>query len=70
MAILITFTANIFEIIVYASKAFVAYYLLQSLTAAILSVKHGHRDYGRTAAYTVGVIIAIFVLWLGIPAEG
>ncbi|MCB2014861.1 MAG: hypothetical protein R3E11_03850 [Sphingobium sp.] len=70
VAILITFTANIFEIIVYASKAFVAYYLLQSLTAAILSVKHGHRDYGRTAAYTVGVIIAIFVLWLGIPAEG
>jgi len=69
VAIFITFTANIFEIIVYASKAFVAYYALQSLTAAALSFYGGRRDHGRALAYMGGVIIAILVLWLGIPAE-
>lgn len=70
VAILITFTANILEIIVYASKAFVLYYGLQSATAALLAVQHGNRDYGRSAAYAAGVGIAVLVLWLGIPAEG
>ncbi|MEZ5654322.1 MAG: hypothetical protein R3E04_00300 [Sphingobium sp.] len=70
VAILITMTANIFEIIVYASKAFVLYYGLQSGTAAILSLYRGRRDVVRTVFYIAAVIIAILVLWLGIPAEG
>lgn len=70
VAILITFSANILEIIVYASKAFVLYYGLQSLTAAILALRHGNRDYGRSAAYALAVVIAGMVLWLGVPAEG
>lgn len=70
VAILITLSANIFEIITYASKAFVLYYGIQSLTAAILAVKHGNKDYGRSAIYAAGVIVALAVLWFGIPAEG
>lgn len=69
IAILITLSANIFEIIVYASKAFVIYYGLQSVTASILAIYHGRRDYGRALFYMLGLLIAIAVLWFGIPAE-
>ena len=70
IAILITISANILEIIVYASKAFVLYYGLQSATAAILCVYRGRRDYGRLAFYAAGLAIAVAVIALGVPAEG
>lgn len=70
VAILITLTADIFQIIVYASKAFVIYYGLQSVTAALLSLYRGRRDHLRTAFYSLGVVIAVAVILLGMPAEG
>ncbi|MGD9809829.1 MAG: hypothetical protein AB7U35_00665 [Sphingobium sp.] len=70
ISILITLTANIFEIIVYASKAFVFYYALQSATALVLALQKERRNLVRAAFYALAVMIAIAVLALGVPAEG
>jgi hypothetical protein len=70
VSILITATANIFEIIVYASKAFVVYYALQSATALILSLQKPRRHYWRSGFYALGLALAVAVVFLGIPAEG
>lgn len=70
VAIGITLTADLFEIIVHASKAFVLYYGLQSATAAILCFTRERSDPLRGVAYASGVLIAIAVILLGIPAEG
>jgi len=66
VAITITWTADIFEIIVLASKAFVIYYGLQSLTAARLSWQHGWR--WRAVIYSGGVALAIAAVVLGVSA--
>lgn len=70
VAILITVSADILEIIVYASKAFVVYYGIQSVTAATLCLYRGRRDYTRFLFYAAGLLIALAVILLGIPAEG
>jgi len=70
VAIAITLSADLFQIIVYASKAFVLYYGLQSATAAILCFTQDKREPARGVAYAAGVGIAIAVMLLGIPAEG
>lgn len=69
VAILVTLAANIFEIIVYASKAFVLYYAIQSATAFILCLRPSHRNPVRAIFYALAVVLAITVLVLGIPAE-
>ncbi|MCP1468380.1 hypothetical protein J3E64_000047 [Sphingobium sp. OAS761] len=70
VAIAITLAADLFQIIVYASKAFVLYYGLQSATAAILCFTQDRRQPVRGLVYGVGVAIALAVMLLGIPAEG
>ena len=59
VAIAITLAANLFEIIVYASKAFVLYYGLQSATAAILCFTEQKKAPVKGAFYIAGVLIAI-----------
>lgn len=66
-AIGIIWIADIYEIIVYASKAFVAYYALQCLQATIMAARKRHVI--DASIYSVGVIIAFIVLGLAIPAE-
>jgi len=70
VALLITWTSGILDIIVYASKAFVIYYGLQSGLAALASwrSKQGHYI-GRTLLFTAGVILSLLVLIFGISAE-
>lgn len=66
-AIAITWSADIFEIITYASKAFVAYYGLQALLAGWIALRR--RDYGLATLYSLGVALAVVVIIFAIPAE-
>ena len=69
-AIAITWAANIYEIIVYASKAFVIYYGLQCLQAFLGAwSKGGAMRIARLALFGLGIVIALAVLFLGIPAD-
>jgi len=72
VAVLITWSADIFVIISWASKAFVVYYGLQSAIAAWLSwrpLPDGRRSLPRSLAYAAGVLLAGAVLAFGLPAE-
>lgn len=71
VALVITWLADIFEIIVYASKAFVIYYGLQCITACIITWRE-KRGYARlhVATFAVGTLFALLVLFLGLPVEG
>lgn len=67
-AIAITWLADLYQIITYASQAFVTYYALQSLQAAISAWKLGHKQ--RAMLYVFGIAIAILVVVFAVPAEG
>ncbi len=71
VAVAITWTANIYEIIVYASKAFVFYYALQCALATLVSLRHSD-GYSRVRAllFASGVALSLLVLAFGIPADG
>jgi hypothetical protein len=71
VALVITWTADIFEIIVYASKAFALYYTLQAGLAALVAIRPGpQRHWGRAALFGAGVALGLAVLVLGVSAEG
>ncbi|WHH50826.1 hypothetical protein QFA96_24650 [Pseudomonas sp. Ap32] len=65
VAIGITWGASIYEIITYASKAFVAYYALQSLQAIMSSLRRS--QFANAAMFAVGLLIAVCVMLLGKP---
>lgn len=67
VAIAITWSADIYEIIAYASKAFVAYYALQS-AQAFLSTRR-QRDFPQAAQYLAAVVIAVAIILFGKPIE-
>ena len=67
VAIGITWATNIYEIIAYASKAFVAYYALQSAEAAYLSLRSG--QWGRLILFGCAVAVAVVIFIFAIPAE-
>jgi hypothetical protein len=69
-AIGVTWAANIFEIITYASKAFVFYYGLQCATAALAAHKTKKGGVFITAIAAIGVAAAAAVILFGAPAEG
>ncbi len=71
VALIITWVADIFEIIVYASKAFVFYYGLQCITASVITFqqKSGLARL-HVATFAVGAIFALLVLMFGLPVEG
>lgn len=69
-ALFLTWIAHIYEIIVYASKAFVIYYGLQCILAAIVAMQPGHQHSRLAALLSVlGISIAALVLIFGIPVE-
>jgi hypothetical protein len=71
VALGITWLADIYEIIVYASKAFVLYYALQCSLAALIAFRRG-ADFNmvRGLLFASGTILSILVLVFGIPADG
>jgi hypothetical protein len=62
LGLLITWTANIFEIISYASRAFAAYYAIQAFMAALSAARRG--ETWKAALFGVlagiGVLIVVF----------
>jgi hypothetical protein len=65
VAIGITWAANIYEIITYASKAFVAYYAIQCLQASILA--YSSRNLAKFCLFTTGMFLAITIFVFAIP---
>lgn len=66
-AVAITWFFNIYEIITYASKAFVVYYALQSLQAALSAWGQGKP--AKTGLLALGVVIALVVIIFAVPAD-
>ena len=70
IAIAITWAANIFEIIVYASKAFALYYALQAVLGAWAALRVAKPRRWRAAAVAaVAGVISVLVLVLGESVE-
>ncbi|MEX6502444.1 hypothetical protein [Pseudomonas zhanjiangensis] len=67
VAIAITWLANIYEIITYASKMFVIYYALQSLQAALCAGRQG--QWLRAGAFAAGLLVALVVVLFAQPVE-
>ncbi|AXI47884.1 hypothetical protein C1J03_18850 [Sulfitobacter sp. SK012] len=65
--ILLTWTANIFEIISYASRGFAAYYAIQSCIAAISAGRCG--DTWKAILFTMMAMIGTSIAVFGTPVE-
>tara|TARA_R110002110_G_scaffold348458_2_gene558597 strand:+ start:190 stop:1380 length:1191 start_codon:yes stop_codon:yes gene_type:complete len=65
--ILITWTADIFQIISYASRAFAAYYAIQSCIAALLAAKRG--DAWKSVLFGAIVLVCAGIVAFGAPVE-
>ncbi len=75
-AILLVWTADLLEIIAFASRAFALYYLSQCVLALIVSyhhyrhkIHHLHQTCLRCAYFTTVAAILAFVVVFAIPAE-
>ncbi|WP_457598791.1 hypothetical protein [Hydrogenimonas sp.] len=70
--LLIVWTSNVFEVIVYASKAFAFYYMLQSAVAALTALRHPDipRRHLKFVAFALIASMAASVVFFGIPAGG
>jgi len=66
-AIGVIWAGNIYEIITYASKAFVFYYALQSLQAMLGALRRG--AFVRAGLFMLAIIAAACVLLFAVPAE-
>ena len=65
--ILITWTANVFEIISYASRAFATYYAIQAVIAAWLAKMRG--DTWKAAVFAAMAVIGAAIALFGAPVE-
>ena len=68
VGLLLTWTANIFEIISYASRAFAAYYAIQSAIATLHARARGHTALG--VAFAMLTAIGVGIVVFGTPVEG
>lgn len=68
--IALTWSANVFEIISYASRAFAFYYGLQSALAALRAWRAPDRDAGRTLLFFGLAVLGMLIVLFGQPAEG
>ncbi|WP_353662027.1 hypothetical protein [Hydrogenimonas sp. SS33] len=70
--LLIVWTSNVFEVIVYASKAFAVYYALQTAVAAITALAHEEIPHRipRFLGYAFVCSLVLSVVIFGIPAGG
>ena len=66
-AISLVWSANIFEIITYASRAFAAYYLVQVVIASILAWRK--RMTGHFLLFLLNIVILAFIVVMGKPVE-
>ncbi|WP_461828566.1 hypothetical protein [Aquifex sp.] len=67
IGVILVWSANIFQIIAYASKAFAFYYLLQTLISLWVSILKGH--YLRSFLFFLVCLVLLFVVIFGRSAE-
>ena len=67
IGIVLTWTANIFEIISYASRAFALYYAVQASIAAIRASQHGHSR--QMVGFAILALLGAAVVLFGKPVE-
>lgn len=67
IGLVLTWTTNVFQIISYASRAFAAYYALQSAIAAVSAMRQGHR--GKATLYGAAAVLAGLIVVFGRPVE-
>ena len=67
VGLVLTWTANIFEIISYASRAFALYYALQSTIATIRAARSGHP--AQSAIFAVLALVGVGIVVFGTPVE-
>ena len=68
IGIVLTWSANIFEIISYASRAFAFYYGLQAAIAALGAKRMGQHI--LTIAYAALALLGALIVFFGVPVEG
>ena len=68
VGLVLTWAANLFEIIAYASRAFAAYYALQAALAALSARRDSHPV--RAAAYAILTALGAAITVFGTPVEG
>jgi hypothetical protein len=68
IGIILTWSANIFEIISYASKSFAFYYSLQAVIAALGAMRVG--QHMRAIIYGLLAILGALIVIFGVPVEG
>ncbi len=68
IAIVLTWSANIYEIISYASRVFAGYYALQCLLATIL-IRRSKTSIAKLLLFASLTVFALIILIFGIPAE-
>jgi len=67
IGLLLTWTADVFQIISYASRAFAIYYALQASIAALTAWKA--RTHGRSACFAGLAVIGVLIVFFGQPVE-
>ncbi len=68
IAIVLTWSANIYEIISYASRVFAGYYALQCLLATLL-IRRSKTSTAKLLLFASLTIFALIILIFGVPAE-
>lgn len=63
----LTWSANIFQIISYASKAFAAYYCIQAFIAAVLTRQKAQKQ--RSLIYLCLSVVGLAIIAFGVPVE-
>lgn len=64
-----TWAADIYSIISYASRAFAVYYALQCMIAFVFAVRSDSRNRGKAIVFGLLTLLAVGVVVLGRPAE-
>ncbi|MCI5039874.1 MAG: hypothetical protein MRY81_09340 [Donghicola eburneus] len=67
IGLVLTWTTNVFQIISYASRAFAAYYALQSAIATVHSIRQ--QNTVRTGMYGAATVLAGLIVLFGRPVE-
>ena len=68
LGLLLTWSADVFQIISYASRAFAVYYALQSVIAALIARERGQG--ARAAAFAALACLGTAIALFGAPVEG
>lgn len=72
LAVVLTWSCNIFEVIALASRAFALYYLIQTVQSVWLSATESNASWRwlRASGYVVLSVVLLFIMLFAAPLEG